>query len=300
MAKILRVAFAELALAHIARSYLIPLASHTAFIEDAPDVDGWTPRPTQAPYAQYFELSDHRNLLARQAGLATCGYLAGNASLPITCDAGYGCGYNSPVPYGPICCSTNAAGNFVSNCPYPSSCVDYANPLNTFLVETTSNGQLWCPSSLPYCSTAYEPMATTYFLYWCASASGAAALTILPSTTAVATGHPTSLSSPRSSTVVSSTSSTPIVRSSTTLSITSSSSPVVVLPSSSHGTSPTPPPTPTPTPNPTNAGAIAGGVVGGVAAVGIIAAIAVVAFLKKKKKNEREKANVPEVSQANI
>ncbi|EMC95979.1 hypothetical protein BAUCODRAFT_511703 [Baudoinia panamericana UAMH 10762] len=139
----LRIAIAQVALTHVARSYFVALPDPTAFAADEPDFNGWTPLPTQAPFAEEGGLIDRFELFGRQIAAQTCGYVNGNGSRPVTCAVGYGCGYDTSYNYGPVCCPTNSAGSFTTYCPPATACIDYANPANTYYVATLFSSELW-------------------------------------------------------------------------------------------------------------------------------------------------------------
>ncbi len=56
-------------------------------------LNGWSPKPTQAPQMRERYGSLEMNDLFRRLSIETCGYTSGDQSQPFTCDGGQGCAY---------------------------------------------------------------------------------------------------------------------------------------------------------------------------------------------------------------
>jgi hypothetical protein len=105
-------------------AYLAAFPDATPAAQNAPHADkrASIPAPTPGPALNSLDL---RNLFGRQyGGNPTCGWVEGNAADAVTCNAGYGCGYDTNPAYA-MCCSTDTGGNFVSNCPGATTCFEY-------------------------------------------------------------------------------------------------------------------------------------------------------------------------------
>lgn len=82
------------------------------------DPRGWSPKPTSAPYYQIHRRSLQKRTLS---GLTdTCAWLTG---APLTCPTGQYCAYGSSYM---ACCTTNASGDFDSDCAQTSACLNQA------------------------------------------------------------------------------------------------------------------------------------------------------------------------------
>jgi len=255
-------------------AYLIPgMADPTPASHNKVNEDWWTPKPTQAP--MHFGSVQKRDLFGRQDRDQVCGYVNAIASESAYCGAGYACTYDTDPNYA-MCCATNAAGNFIQNCPGATTCENYIGDYSS-ATPITSHGVVRCPAAYPSCATwiynGKTPGDTvTYSNYECTDG-----------TDLLFTVYPTANDGNSISPVTS-----------------PSSPPSAVISISTTGNSTYSPPTissysppPTPTPHLSDAGAIAGGVVGAIVGIALVAGA--VFFLARRKREQREEP-VPEIS----
>lgn len=88
---------------------------------------GWTPKPTEAPYSPWLIGSmSHDQLLRRQdENLFTCGWFNGNAQSPIACGPNSYCGwYSSPSPAYFACCTEKSSSVIWNDCVYVGACLN--------------------------------------------------------------------------------------------------------------------------------------------------------------------------------
>ncbi|OAP60535.1 hypothetical protein AYL99_05537 [Fonsecaea erecta] len=240
------------------------------------DPRGWSPVPTPAPYYHLY-----RRRLQKKDLTDTCA-LVNDA--PLTCPLGQYCAYNSGIHF-MGCCSVDAAGNFVSDCFYTTSCVDLAASSS---ICGTSTGCLGVQvgvcggnTDYPECLTIvlYYGAIDSYTTYRCGPSAAFVSASVPPpsSSTTIAT---TPTSTPATTTTPPPTTNTP------SPSRTSSSPP-----------STTTSPTITSSSGHSHTGAIVGGAVGGVAGVLIIAGIiGFIIYRIRVKRREAEYADdAPEI-----
>lgn len=156
---------------HLAQSVVFPQSRPTSSAENTPDaVNGWTPKPTQAPMLRgkpgwvWGGMKRRDELFARDSSstggggsssgsgdLATCGWYDANVNYALTCDAGSACAYITyPSPQWWACCPTTQGEIDWPNCPYYSKCYQY----DSYSAPNTWTG-----------SYEYAPDGTTSF-FW--------------------------------------------------------------------------------------------------------------------------------------
>ncbi|KAG8159283.1 hypothetical protein KVR01_010944 [Diaporthe batatas] len=214
---------------------------------------GMSPMPTSPP--EIGEAKEHK----RAGQDNTCAYVDGDPDIPLYCNVGSACVYNS-VRSNIGCCPDTS-----TTCSIWTTCLDSSDKS----LFTTDNGYtLWCGSSdYPYCRThLYEDdVFTGYTLLGCGVAAGTDSVVYSPTLSGPSSAPSTS----STSTSVSSTSASSTSRLSTTGSTTTSNNP-------------TTPPAPNSTNSPASIGAIVGGAVGGVAVIALFALVLVLLLRRRR------------------
>ena len=106
----------------------------TVAISGGDSINGWSPKPTQAPLKRRaLGAIDSNNLLARQVNSHTCGYWEGNPDYPYNCGTTALCETftNVPQPYFGCCQVVNGTVP-QSECVYRGTCLSYGDENNGY------------------------------------------------------------------------------------------------------------------------------------------------------------------------
>lgn len=129
-------------------TFVIQQSEPTATTHSAADLNGWTPKPTQAPLDPRYAGIEQRNLFGRQLQGEICAYIDGNESTPIYCNSGASCGWYTDPNYF-VCCATDSSSGYIENgpgCASASACIGYSlNYLAAYVTDilTTLDNVLW-------------------------------------------------------------------------------------------------------------------------------------------------------------
>ncbi|KAK4194529.1 hypothetical protein QBC40DRAFT_32664 [Triangularia verruculosa] len=233
---------------HNGHGYGLPRATATS----RPDsVNGWSPKPTEAPlvdsgsdvdFVELMRRSEYWLKAKRQTtnwlNSRTCGWFDSDASAPYTCGRSSTCSTNAANVVGCV-----SSGETVG--PFFTVCLDYEASKSGLCKSVGSRTGCCRSSTLPACLMFVWPGPQSQSMYLCHTKPGVQTMLDVPLSVLEASTRSTSTS--------------------TTSSSATSESSTVTSPTSTNTDAP-------PAVNaPVNAGAIAGGIVGGVAGIALIA-----------------------------
>ncbi|KAK0514864.1 hypothetical protein JMJ35_002243 [Cladonia borealis] len=118
-----------------------------------------SPLPTAPPNA--FLVA--RRIVERQASFATCGWISGDLSKPVTCPGGQSCLYDTTSLYIAYCCGD------LADCGIPATaCLDSSSASSQCGQESCGSSTLQCTNSdSPFCQTLYWPFSNILSSFAC-------------------------------------------------------------------------------------------------------------------------------------
>jgi hypothetical protein len=113
----------------------------TSVANDIPSEIGWSPKPTSIiPLGALIDQHNGRNIRRQiNSDSGTCGYVSGQADLPLTCGPGSACVFETPFYFG--CCSTYGT-EFLAGCLTYTGCHDYSTA-SICTGECYYNNRVW-------------------------------------------------------------------------------------------------------------------------------------------------------------